>query len=142
MIPVAASGSSDAMPAGDADDPIGDVPKYELSCQNAEECGQVNLRWSEFLLCDVEASWAGKIWGWCQACSGLPPKEFKKQAKQLKLQRTNMLKEHVKTARSITFNNQMQYVEKTFPGASNTKRRELAAHRMRALSSAFTSAFD
>ena len=94
-IPGAASGSSDAMPteaAGDADDPIGDIPKYELSCQNAKECGQTGLRWSEFLLCDVEASWAGRIWGWCQGCSGLSNKEFKRQAKLMKLQRTAVKK--------------------------------------------------
>ena len=70
-----ASGSADPMQGvalvniENSDDEVGDAPKYKLDCTNATDCGGYGLKWSEFLLVDPEASWAGKIWGWCLACS-------------------------------------------------------------------------
>jgi hypothetical protein len=53
---------------------------------NAEECGARDLMWSQFMLVPptegtADASWAGKIWGTCQPCSGLTPAAFKRNAR-------------------------------------------------------------
>jgi hypothetical protein len=91
---------------------------------------------------DPEASWAGKIWGWCQPCSGLDVKTFKREAKRMKKARIALKKEHVFRSRNMTFNNQLQFIRRLFPGATNTQRFELAVKRMRVCSVSFTAAFD
>ena len=146
------SGSAEVKPdpascqAGGSDEEGGsdgnDVPKNVLNCQNAKECEGYQLKWSQFLLCDAEASWSGQIYGWCQPCSGLTPKDFHKQAKKAKRARVALKKEHQYRSRNMTFDNQAEFVRKLFPNASHTKQRELAVSRMRACTTAYVLSYD
>jgi len=58
------------------------------------------------------------------------------------MQRVALKKKDLQTIRSITFRNQFAYMSQVFPGASNTKNRELAPAWMKVLSLAFVCAFD
>ena len=106
----AAVGGSSSLDVAVAEVDPDDIPKQPLTCLNANECGAPNLRWSEFLLVNPEASWAGQIWGWCRPCSGLNPGEFKRQARSMKMQRVALKKKDLQTIRSITFRNHFDYM--------------------------------
>ena len=125
-----------------SDDEGGDAPKNRLDCTNAEECGHYGLKWSEFLLVDPEASWSGKIWGWCQECSGLDKKAFVREAKRMKRARVALKQEHHFRSRNMTFNNQLEFIRRMFPGATNTQAFELAVKRMLTLTVTFNAAYD
>ena len=58
------------------------------------------------------------------------------------MQRLALNKKDLQTIRNIKFRNQFAYMPQLFPGASNTKKRELATARMKVLGQAFVCAFD
>ena len=78
------SSAADGSGGGARDDDQDDAPPLSsLDCRNAEECGNVGLKRSEFLLiAEGDASWQGRIWGTCFQCSEFDDEvTFKRQCK-------------------------------------------------------------
>jgi len=119
------------------------LSKYALSCCQANVCGAVNLLWSQFLLVDPDASWQGQIWGYCFECSGIQDQAtFIRECRKRKEQRAKFVRGRRERARCVNFNTILQVVEELFPGASGSKRRQLAVMRSKAVAAAFMRGFE
>jgi len=99
--------------------------------------------WSQLLLVDPDASWQGQIWGYCFECSGIQDQAtFIRERRKRKEQRAKFVRGRRQRARCVNFNTTLQVVEELFPGASGSKRRQLAVMRSKAVASAFMRGFE
>lgn len=122
---------------------VGDTPGNELHCANARECEGWNLKWSEFLLDDPEASWYGKIWGYCYDCSPhTDPKIFKRECKRMAEARAKLKRGHRVRSKTMTFANMKQKIKEALPKISSAKLVQLTYLRMKATAVAICAAFD
>ena len=140
--------SSDSDDIDYGKDPVvADQPKYQLDCTNAKECGAYTLLWSEFLLIEptegmTDASWAGKIWGQCQPCSGLSKGEFKRVSRRRREERSQALRGHRVRSSTMTLKTMRVHIKKILPGASHEQLRKLTYMRIRAIAAAFALAYE
>lgn len=106
--------------------------KMHLSVGKLEcmKCKVILHRRSEFLLLPEKEDWCQALWGWCQECSGLKPKEFKKQQNKQWLRRQREAT-GITRMRGMEFGQLMEVMAEKFPGAA--KRSLLKAARTRVL---------
>ncbi|WP_353239613.1 hypothetical protein [Limnohabitans sp.] len=128
----------------DSDDPAEaeeEKAKNELSCAKCSE--PIKFRSLMLLMGGgKQASWQGKIWGWCQPCSELPPKEFKKESRRAWESRAQELRGRRQRAHTITFANSKKIIKQMFPDAGKSLIRKLAYQRTKAVVLAFAVAFE
>ena len=113
--------------------------KNKLECF---KCDKVATRASELrLVSDGEAaSWQGRIWGYCFECSKMDDlRKFTQLAKRSWENRSRELHGKLDRARRISFTNAHEMFRTLFPGASNTRCRELAYKRTKAAAAAIVS---
>ena len=125
-------GHSDFYPARDLspDSQLKEMKK--LTCCN---CGKGPLKQSEMVLAGggKDASWQGKVFGWCRDCMDLPEKEFKSQSRitwNFRIHESGKTRERAMFA---SYENVSALIRSDFPGASHDAIRELTVKRNRAL---------
>jgi hypothetical protein len=123
-------------PARDLSAEEREVAMKILSCCN---CAAVCKYQSNMVLYNegVNASWQGKIFGWCQECMNCTPEQFKSWSRISWGRRANETKGKRDRAMLVNYANAADLIRSDFPDAPSSVVRELAVKRHRIMCLAF-----